>query len=85
MNTLLFILILAASIGLCIFLLGLWRQRNYERFQKNMKRGDFCYFYKDEDKMIGVVDDFVDDEIVVVGSELGMHLRVKSELYPITF
>ncbi len=58
------------------------KQKDYLRFQENMKPGDPCYFYWNGNLMIGEIDEFLSDNQVIVLSEFGRSLRDKSDLYP---
>lgn len=56
----------------------------YNKFQKEMKVGDLCKFFIDNEETIGIIKEINDDKVSIsVGKLKGPHfIREKKQIYP---
>ena len=55
----------------------------YDKFQKNMKVGDLCTFFIDNEETNGVIKEINDDLVSISRGNIGEYfVRKKTQVYP---
>ena len=80
MQTIIFLIGLAI-LGFVLYI-NLMRY-NYNYFQKTMKVGDYCKFYKGEEAMFGDIIDIYENKVILQNA-YGLNEVNKVDVYPVT-
>lgn len=71
------------SIGLIISIWTIRKTRQHKQFQKTMKVGDLCMFYKNETRFVGNIVAVFDNNIIVEDNECNAVQLNRKDIYSI--
>jgi hypothetical protein len=77
-----YLVVIFALIGVTgLLFIIVQKERDYARFQKNMRPGHLCTFYDQESRIKGEIKE-VNEDTVVIFDGLSFYTKPKNDVYP---